>query len=89
MKLKLLLACTVPTFYLTNNYTRGAILRFQRTQNDRGFYIGRIDYSESEVSDGHLSVVVGIDKENIYLQDPEIGKLRTISRDDFMKVWWC
>ena len=52
------------------------------------FTRGRIDYSESDVPDGHLSVVVGLDNENIYLQDPEIGKLRKIARDDFMRVWF-
>lgn len=52
------------------------------------FTRGRIDYPESEVPDGHLSVVAGLDDEYIYLQDPEIGKLRKISRDDFLRVWF-
>jgi len=52
------------------------------------FTRGRIDYPDSEVPDGHLSVVVGLDEEYIYLQDPEIGNLRKITRDDFMKVWF-
>ncbi len=52
------------------------------------FTRGRIDYDDSEVPDGHLSVVVGLDDTYIYLQDPEIGSLRKISRDDFMKVWF-
>lgn len=52
------------------------------------FTRGRTDYDESEVPDGHLSVVVGLDDENIYLQDPEIGKLRTLDRDDFMRAWF-
>lgn len=52
------------------------------------FTRGRTDYSEEEVPDGHLSVVVGLDDEYIYIQDPEIGKLRKIARDDFMKVWF-
>lgn len=52
------------------------------------FTRGRVDYDVAEVPDGHLSVVVGLDNENIYLQDPEIGGLRTIDRDDFMKVWF-
>ncbi len=52
------------------------------------FTRGRIDYNDSQVPDGHLSVVVGLDDEHIYLQDPEIGDLRKISRDDFMKVWF-
>lgn len=52
------------------------------------FTRGRVDYPESDVPDGHLSVVVGLDDNSIYLQDPEIGKLRTIDRDDFMRVWF-
>ena len=52
------------------------------------FTRGRIDYDDSQVPDGHYSVVVGLDKEFIYLQDPEIGKLRKIERSDFMKVWF-
>ena len=49
------------------------------------FTRGRTDYSDSEVPDGHYSVVVGLDKNYIYLQDPEIGKLRKLTRKDFMK----
>ena len=52
------------------------------------FTRGRIDYGITEVPDGHLSVVVGLDDKNIYLQDPEIGALRKVSRNDFMKVWF-
>ncbi len=52
------------------------------------FTRGRSDYDDSEVPDGHYSVVVGLDKENIYLQDPEIGKMRTLDRNDFMRVWF-
>lgn len=52
------------------------------------FTRGRTDYKESEVPDGHLSVVAGLDKKYIYLQDPEIGKLRKIAKEDFIKVWF-
>lgn len=52
------------------------------------FTRGRSDYGDSEVPDGHYSVVVGLDKDNIYLQDPEIGKMRTLERSDFMRVWF-
>lgn len=52
------------------------------------FTRGRIDYDDSQVPDGHYSVVVGLDDKFIYLQDPEIGKLRKIQRNDFMKVWF-
>ena len=52
------------------------------------FTRGRADYEDSEVADGHYSVVVGLDEEFIYIQDPEIGKLRKIAREDFIKVWF-
>jgi predicted double-glycine peptidase len=38
--------------------------------------------------DGHYSVVVGLDRENIYMQDPELGHLRTMKRKAFMTVWF-
>lgn len=52
------------------------------------FTRGRLDYSDSEVADGHYSVVAGLDSGHIYLQDPETGNLRTLKREDFMKVWF-
>ena len=52
------------------------------------FTCGRPDHGNDEVADGHYSVVVGLDKANIYLQDPEIGGMRTLDRDDFMRVWF-
>ena len=52
------------------------------------FTRGRSDYPESEVADGHYSVVAGLDERCIYLQDPEIGKIRKITREDFMRVWF-
>lgn len=47
------------------------------------FSRGRSDYSDAMIADGHYSVVCGIDDINIYLQDPEIGKIRTIAKNDF------
>lgn len=52
------------------------------------FTRGRSDYEDSAVPDGHYSVVVGLDEKYIYLQDPEIGGLRKIERDDFLRVWF-
>lgn len=49
---------------------------------------GRPDRDESETPDGHCSVVVGLDESNIYLQDPELGALRTIKRENFLRVWF-
>lgn len=52
------------------------------------FTKGRSDYPESEVADGHYSVVAGLDNHYIYLQDPEIGRIRKLKRDDFKRVWF-
>jgi predicted double-glycine peptidase len=38
--------------------------------------------------EGHYSVVVGIDDECIYMQDPELGTLRVMRLDTFMRVWF-
>ena len=52
------------------------------------FTKGRTDYGDSSTADGHYSVVMGLDDEFIYLQDPELGAMRKINRDDFMRVWF-
>lgn len=52
------------------------------------FTKGRKDYPESIVADGHYSIVVGLDKKFIYLQDPEIGRMRKLGKDDFLRVWF-
>lgn len=52
------------------------------------FTRGRCDYDDSEVADGHYSVVFGLDDGHIYLQDPETGSERKIGREDFIKVWF-
>lgn len=49
---------------------------------------GRNDYPDSAVAEGHFSVVVGLDEQFIYLQDPEIGRIRKMKRDDFLTVWF-
>ncbi|OGD79871.1 hypothetical protein A2368_03100 [Candidatus Collierbacteria bacterium RIFOXYB1_FULL_49_13] len=52
------------------------------------FTRGRTDYPEDEVADGHYSVVVGLDNQQIYLQDPEVGRVRKVERNEFKKVWF-
>lgn len=52
------------------------------------FTRGGNGYTDSDIADGHYSVVVGLDKEYIYLQDPEIGRLRKMKKNDFMVVWF-
>jgi len=49
---------------------------------------GRADYGEDKMVDGHYSVVVGLDEENIYLQDPEVSRIRKFLKDDFIRVWF-
>lgn len=38
--------------------------------------------------DGHYSVVVDIDQENIHLLDPGLGHLRAMRLKDFYRVWF-
>jgi predicted double-glycine peptidase len=52
------------------------------------FTRGRTDYNDSDVAGGHYSVAMGLDDKFIYLQDPEIGKIRKLTREDFMTVWF-
>jgi ABC-type bacteriocin/lantibiotic exporter with double-glycine peptidase domain len=52
------------------------------------FTRGRADYDDSDIADGHYSVVVGLDKNYIYLQDPELGGMRKVKKEDFMTVWF-
>lgn len=52
------------------------------------FTRGRNDCPDSEMADGHYSVVAGLDRKFIYLKDPEIGRIRKIKRGDFMRVWF-
>ena len=52
------------------------------------FSPGRKDAPAHEMPDGHSSVVVGLDNEKIYLEDPEIGGLREIPRAEFLRVWF-
>lgn len=50
------------------------------------FTRGRNDYTESDIADGHYSVVAGLDEKYIYLEDPELGKVRKMAKDDFLRV---
>jgi len=52
------------------------------------FTRGRNDYNDSDVADGHYSVVVGLDDKYIYVSDPEIGRVRKMEREKFLMVWF-
>ncbi|MCL4403918.1 cysteine peptidase family C39 domain-containing protein [Patescibacteria group bacterium] len=38
--------------------------------------------------DGHYSVVAGIENGRIHIQDPEIGRLRSLDLETFQRVWF-
>ena len=38
--------------------------------------------------EGHYSVVVDLDRNYIYLQDPEIAAIRKMNKKDFLRVWF-
>lgn len=38
--------------------------------------------------EGHYSVVVHVDRRHIYLQDPELGRVRKMRRGDFRRIWF-
>lgn len=42
----------------------------------------------NDYSEGHFSVVVKLDKNYIYMQDPEIAGIRKMKRSDFLRVWF-
>jgi len=38
--------------------------------------------------DGHFGIVYDIDKENIYIQDPDLGHRRALRLDIFKRIWF-
>lgn len=59
---------------------------------DLRFYVSKkkvpviVDWYDA--TDGHYSVVVGLDRENIYLQDPSLGQARALKLKTFKRVWF-
>lgn len=47
-----------------------------------------IDWFCGDIPDGHASVVVGLDDMYIYIQDPLYEEVRTLTREDFYRVWF-
>jgi predicted double-glycine peptidase len=52
------------------------------------FTRGHSGYTDEDIADGHYSVVAGLDADYIYLQDPELGGIRKLKREDFLTVWF-
>lgn len=70
---------------------KGFIKDFSNIEDIKKFVIDKkiliiVDWFSGD--DGHYSVVVGINKKNIYLQDPELGRLRIMKLVDFERVWF-
>lgn len=70
---------------------KGFIKDFSEISDIKKYVIGReipiiVDWFSTE--EGHYSVVVGIDKENIYLQDPELGHVRYMKIGTFKRIWF-
>lgn len=38
--------------------------------------------------DGHYSVICGIEKNKIFIADPQFGKIRAVSKQEFLKHWF-
>lgn len=41
-----------------------------------------------DVSMGHSSVVIDIDRENVYLMDPSVGQVSCIERESWRQIWF-
>lgn len=59
--------------------------------SDLGTYIKKkipviVDWFSED--DGHYSVAIGLDEKYIYLQDPQLGKIRKIERKIFRRIWF-
>lgn len=86
---------TAETFGLTCIYKEWSMLSDIETWLTRDipvvvdwFSPGRKDAPDGDMPDGHYSIVVGLDTAHIYLQDPELGGMRIIPREQFMRVWF-
>jgi len=52
------------------------------------WFTGGAHPSQGDMPNGHSGVVVGLDRENVYLMDPENAQVRSILREDFVRVWF-
>ena len=68
-----------------------AVLKEHATLADIKTYLSRkipviVDWFSAD--EGHYSVVIGMDRTHIYLQDPELGKQRSIDLQTFQRIWF-
>jgi len=68
-----------------------ALIKDRATLSDIKRYVKKgipviVDWFSKD--DGHYSVVVGVSSDTMYLQDPEIGRMRVMSTKTFKRVWF-
>lgn len=68
-----------------------ALIKENSSLDDLNYYVKKevpviVDWFSED--DGHYSVVADLDNKYIYLQDPQIKKIRKIKKYDFMRVWF-
>jgi len=51
------------------------------------FFTPSIAHGREDMPNGHSGVIVDVDKTNVYLLDPEHGKIRAIQHSEFERVW--
>lgn len=73
------------SYGLTGQWMRQASIRDLRRWFDSGVPTIVNWFS---INEGHYSVVIGVDKTSIVLADPETGKRREFSHQEFMAVWF-
>jgi ABC-type bacteriocin/lantibiotic exporter with double-glycine peptidase domain len=47
-----------------------------------------IDWFCGDPPEGHSSVVIGVDEKNIYILDPYLEEMRTVTKEDFRRCWF-
>lgn len=52
------------------------------------FFTPSFNPFDGDMPNGHSGVIVDIDRNNVYLLDPENGKARMIKNEDFERVWF-
>jgi predicted double-glycine peptidase len=70
---------------------KGFIMDFSKISDVRKYVLKKripviVDWFSQD--EGHYSVAVKIDRKNIYLQDPELGRIRKLDLETFKRVWF-
>ena len=47
-----------------------------------------VDWFCGDPPEGHSSVVIGVDKKNMYILDPYLEEMRVVAKEDFRRCWF-